>query len=160
MMDVQPAMRTNADYIILTKEKSGVLREKIYKNWGSCVNSPKVFNQIMDQATQNYSCLVIDNKNNASSKISDSFAMFKADKEVADSPFKMGDRKFWAFGHTAGITEDEMDNDEATQQAMEGNYDGGEDSDNGDYNAADIERMERSMQNIGPKTKVKVRMIN
>lgn len=84
MMDVQPAMRSNADYIFLTKEKSGVLREKIYKNWGSSVPNARVFNQIMDAATLDYGCLVIDNKNNSSSRISDSFARFKADYDLAE----------------------------------------------------------------------------
>jgi hypothetical protein len=112
MMDVQPAMRSNADYIFLTKEKCGVLREKIYKNWGSSVPNARVFNQIMDAATLDYGCLVIDNKNNSSSRISDSFARFKADYDLAESPFKMGGAPFWAFGATAGIGEDEMDNDE------------------------------------------------
>ncbi|ELR13537.1 uncharacterized protein ACA1_247650 [Acanthamoeba castellanii str. Neff] len=138
-----PAMRSNANYIFLTKAKSGVLREKIYKNWGSSVPNARVFNQIMDAATLDYSCLVIDNKNNSSSRISDSFARFKADYDLAESPFKMGGAPFWAFGATAGIGEDEMDNDEGGNNV-------GDD---------EIDAMERALRNIGPKTKVRVRRV-
>lgn len=159
MMDVQPAMRSNANYIFLTKAKSGVLREKIYKNWGSSVPNARVFNQIMDAATLDYSCLVIDNKNNSSSRISDSFARFKADYDLAESPFKMGGAPFWAFGATAGIGEDEMDNDEVRDAPADGDAD--EFGAQGGNNVGDdeIDAMERALRNIGPKTKVRVRRV-
>jgi hypothetical protein len=157
MMDVQPAMRSNADYIILTKEKSGVLREKIYKNWGSCLSNLRVFSHVMDKATQDFGCLIIDNKNNSSSRISDSIARFKGDYELAESPFRMGSAPFWAFSHSAGIGEDEIDNDEEPEPSGGDAFDGNGEAENMDDDQ--IDDLERALQNIKPNTKIRVRRV-
>jgi hypothetical protein len=157
--DVQPAMRCNADFIFMTREKTGVIKEKLFKNWGSILPHQRAFNAVMDNATTNYGCLVIDNKNNSSSKISDTVASFKADYDLAESDFKMGDRDYWSFGVAMSIREDEVDKDEMTEPANQHRQQYGEDDEDRDADEDDIDVMEAALKNIGAKTKIRVRRV-
>lgn len=182
VMDVHPALRGNADFMFLFAEKSGMVREKLYKNFGSVLPTLKTFNEVMSVATRNFGALVIDNKNNSSMRISDSIAYFKSDLRVAEGDFRMGCREFWAFGLSAGIPEEEADNDErsgiASGQANDATLLLGPNPDDQDADRVEAENdndsgeieldthephsmlavtaMEKRAKNVGPRSKVRV----
>ena len=65
------------------------------------------FSQVMDQCTQNYECLVVNN-NTQSNKLEDMVYWYKAENH---QPFKMGAPEFWQH-HSNNYTEQNKDTDE------------------------------------------------
>ncbi len=90
-LGIQPALRTNVDYVFILREPYQTNRERIYKNYGAAFPSFEFFCQVMDQCTQNYECLVINN-NTQSNKLEDSVFWYKADMHP---DFRIGAQQFW-----------------------------------------------------------------
>ena len=104
-LGIQPALRTNVDFVFILREPYLNNRKRIYDNYASAFPSFEFFCQIMDQCTQNYECLVIDNTSQ-SAKLEDCIFWYKAD---VHSDFRIGAPEFWQ--HSASYyqaKEDEM----------------------------------------------------
>lgn len=72
-------IHNNIDFIFIFKNHSLIQRERIYKQYASnFFNTFEMFSQVMNQYTQNYCCLVIDNTV-ASDKIEDCIFWYRAD---------------------------------------------------------------------------------
>jgi hypothetical protein len=91
-LGIQPALRTNVDFVFILREPYLSNRKRIFENYGSCFPSFEFFCQIMDQCTQNYECLVIDNTSQ-SSKLEDCIFYYKAEMHP---DFRIGAPEFWA----------------------------------------------------------------
>lgn len=91
-LGIQPALRTNVDFVFILREPYLSNRKRIFDNYGSAFPSFEFFCQIMDQCTQNYECLVIDNTSQ-SSKLEDCIFYYKADMH---GDFRIGAPEFWA----------------------------------------------------------------
>jgi hypothetical protein len=90
-MDLNPAMRSNIDYLFILKENIIQNREKIYKNFFGIFPNFESFNEVLNQCTQNYECLVLDNSS-TSSKIEDVVFWYKA---KVGRKFRMGSPALW-----------------------------------------------------------------
>ena len=90
-MDLPPALRANIDYLFILKENIIQNREKIYKNFFGIFPTFESFNDVLSQCTQNYECLVLDNRSN-SNKIEDVVFWYKA---KIGREFKMGSPALW-----------------------------------------------------------------
>jgi len=105
-LGIQPSLRTNVDYVFILREPYMSNRKRIFENYGSAFPSFEFFCQIMDQCTQNYECLVINN-NTQSNKLEDAIFWYKAEMHT---DFRIGAPEFWA--HSAAMmkekSEDEM----------------------------------------------------
>jgi hypothetical protein len=104
-LGIQPALRTNVDFVFILREPYLNNRKRIYDNYASAFPSFEFFCQIMDQCTQNYECLVIDNTSQ-SAKLEDCIFWYKADTH---GDFRIGAAEFWQ--HSASYyqaKEDEM----------------------------------------------------
>jgi hypothetical protein len=104
-LGIQPALRTNVDFVFILREPYLNNRKRIFDNYASAFPSFEFFCQIMDQCTQNYECLVIDNTSQ-SAKLEDCIFWYKAD---VHSDFRIGAPEFWQ--HSASYyqaKEDEM----------------------------------------------------
>ena len=104
-LGIQPALRTNVDFVFILREPYLNNRKRIYDNYASAFPSFEFFCQIMDQCTQNYECLVIDNTSQ-SAKLEDCIFWYKAD---VHGDFRIGAPEFWQ--HSASYyqaKEDEM----------------------------------------------------
>jgi hypothetical protein len=66
-LGIQPALRTNVDYVFILREPYPSNRKRIYENYGGAFPTFEFFCQVMDQCTQNYECLVVNN--NTQSKV-------------------------------------------------------------------------------------------
>ena len=99
-LGIQPSLRTNVDYVFILREPYLSNRKRIFENYGSAFPSFEFFCQIMDQCTQNYECLVINN-NTQSNKLEDAIFWYKAEMHA---DFKIGAPEFWA--HSAALMKD------------------------------------------------------
>jgi hypothetical protein len=89
-MGLPPVLRNNLDYVFIFRNNIVKERQKIYDNYAGMFANFEVFNQVMNQCTENYECLVIDCKTQ-SNKLEDQVFWYRA-KEVH---FKMCSTEMW-----------------------------------------------------------------
>ena len=90
-LGIPPTLRTNIDYVFILREPYIANRKRIYENYAGMFPTFESFCQVMDQCTENFECLVIDN-NVKSNKLHDQIFWYKA-QEHGD--FKLGSKEFW-----------------------------------------------------------------
>lgn len=90
-LGVPPNLRTNIDYVFILRENTINNRKRIFDNYAGIFPNFDIFNQVMDQCTQNYECLVIDNTSK-SNEINDVIYWYKA---APHPDFKIGAPIFW-----------------------------------------------------------------
>jgi len=102
-LGVPPTLRTNIDYVFILREPYIANRKRIYENYAGMFPTFESFCQVMDQCTENYECLVINN-NVKSNKLQDQVFWYKADSH---NDFKLGSKEFWEL--SKGINSDDED---------------------------------------------------
>jgi len=100
-LGLPPVLRNNIDYIFIFRNNILKEKQKIYDNYAGMFPSFEAFNQVMNQTTENFECLVIDNKIQ-SNKLEDQVFWYKA----SESNFKMCSQDIWELQHL----EDERSN--------------------------------------------------
>ena len=90
-LGIPPTLRTNIVYVFILREPYIANRKRIYENYAGMFPTFESFCQVMDQCTENYECLVINN-NVKSNKLQDQIFWYKADEH---KDFKLGSREFW-----------------------------------------------------------------
>ena len=76
-MDIPPAFRTNVNFVFIMREDIIENRHKLYEQWAGIFPDFDSFCQVMNQCTENYECLVIDNTT-PSNKLEDQVFWYKA----------------------------------------------------------------------------------
>jgi hypothetical protein len=89
-LGLPPDLRSNIDYVFIFRNNIVKEREKIYNHYAGMFPTFDVFNQVMNQCTENFECLVIDNKIQ-SNNINDNVYWYKAQ----DSNYKMCSQNLW-----------------------------------------------------------------
>jgi hypothetical protein len=89
-LGLPPDLRSNIDYVFIFRNNIVKEREKIYNHYAGMFPTFDVFNQVMNQCTENFECLVIDNKIQ-SNNINDNVYWYKAQ----DSNYKMCTQNLW-----------------------------------------------------------------
>lgn len=110
-LGVPPNLRTNIDYVFILRENYVSNRKRLYEHYAGMFPSFEIFCQVMDQCTENYECLVVNN-NAKSNKLEDQVFWYKADEH---EPFVLGAPEFWEH--------------HSTHYAPDGDEDDGEDFD-------------------------------
>lgn len=105
-LGIPPMLRTNVDFAFILREPSPQNRKRIFDNFGSAFPSFEFFCQIMDQCTQNYECVVINN-NCLSNKLEDIVFWYKAE---IHGEFRIGAPEFWK--HSSNNYKDKDDGDD------------------------------------------------
>jgi hypothetical protein len=90
-LGIPPTLRTNIDYVFILRENYIANRRRIYENYAGMFPTFEAFCQVMDQCTENYECLVINN-NSKSNKLHDQVFWYKADNH---GEFRLGSKEFW-----------------------------------------------------------------
>jgi hypothetical protein len=90
-MGIPPALRTNIDYVFLFKENIKKNRERLYEHYAGMFPSFAIFEQVLEQVTQDFGCLVIDNRSTGN-KLEDQVFWYKADPK---KKLKMCDNELW-----------------------------------------------------------------
>lgn len=106
-LGLPPLMRTNLDYIFILRDNYISNRKRLFENFASMFPSFEIFCQVMDQCTENYECLVIDNTTK-SNKIEDMVFWYKADEHPH---FTIGSPKFWEY-HSSNYDENNDEDEE------------------------------------------------
>ena len=97
-LGIPPNLRTNIDYVFILREPYIANRKRIYDNYAGMFPTFESFTQVMDQCTENYECLVINN-NAKSNKLQDQIFWYKAQQH---GPFKLGSKEFWEISKNLG----------------------------------------------------------
>ena len=100
-LGIPPNLRTNIDYVFILREPYISNRKRIWENYAGMFPTFESFCQVMDQCTENYECLVIDN-NSKSNRLQDQVFWYKAESHT---DFRLGSKEFWDL--SAQITEDD-----------------------------------------------------
>jgi|TARA_B110000093_G_C12930023_1_gene393073 hypothetical protein len=103
-LGIPPNLRTNIDYVFILRDSYLSNRKRIWENYASMFPTLEAFCGVMDQTTENYECLVINN-NSKSNKLCDQIFWYKAETHP---PFKLGSKEFWELSKNMGSdSEDE-----------------------------------------------------
>jgi hypothetical protein len=97
-LGVPPNLRTNIDYVFILREPYISNRKRMYENFAGMFPTFESFCQIMDQCTENYECLVINN-NAKSNKLSDQIFWYKAEPH---GDFRLGAKEYWELSKDMG----------------------------------------------------------
>ena len=102
-LGIPPMLRTNVDYVFILRDNYIANRKRIYENYAGMFPTFESFCQVMDQCTENYECLVINN-NSKSNKLQDQVFWYKAENH---NDFRLGSKEFWEM--SKGISSDDED---------------------------------------------------
>ena len=102
-LGIPPNLRTNIDYVFILREPYIANRKRIYDNYAGMFPTFESFCQVMDQCTENYECLVVNN-NAKSNKLTEQIFWYKADKH---GPFKLGSKDFWELSKDINSDDEE-----------------------------------------------------
>jgi len=102
-LGIPPTMRTNIDFVFILREPYIANRKRIYENYAGMFPTFESFCQVMDQCTENYECLVINN-NAKSNKLQDQVFWYKADNH---GDFKLGSKEFWELSKNIGSDDED-----------------------------------------------------
>jgi hypothetical protein len=102
-LGIPPNLRTNIDYVFILREPYIANRKRIYENYAGMFPTFESFCQVMDQCTENYECLVINN-NSKSNKLNDQIYWYKAESH---KNFKLGSKEFWEISKTMDSDDEE-----------------------------------------------------
>lgn len=104
-LGIPPMLRTNIDYVFILREPTLGNRKRIWENYASMFPTLESFCAVLDQTTENYECMVINN-NAKSSRLQDQVFWYKAENRPH---FKLGSKEFWELSKNMGSDdEDEM----------------------------------------------------
>lgn len=90
-MGIPPVLRTNVDYTFIFRDQYISNRKRLYEHYAGMFPTFDAFCLVMDQCTENYECLVINN-NCASNKLEDQVFWYKAE---ARDDFRIGSKELW-----------------------------------------------------------------
>ena len=90
-LGVPPVLRANIDYVFILREQIVSNRKRIYDNYCGMLPSFDIFCTVLDNTTENYECLVVDNTSR-SNKIEDQIFFYRAEEAP---PFTIGSRHLW-----------------------------------------------------------------
>lgn len=111
-LGVPPTLRTNIDYVFILREPYIANRKRIYENYAGMFPTFEAFCQVMDQCTENYECLVINN-NSKSNQLFDQVFWYKADNH---NDFRLGSKEFWDLSKGYGSDDEEEKYDPNNQK--------------------------------------------
>ena len=92
-LGIPPNLRTNVDFVFILRENFVNNRKRLYDHYAGMFPSFEMFCQVMDQCTENYECLVINN-NAKSNKLEDQVFWYKANQH---DDFKLGGDEYWKW---------------------------------------------------------------
>src|SRR6476620_6401384 len=76
-MGIGPALRGQIDYTFIFKTNIESDKKRLYENYAGALKSQEIFNIVLDATTEDYNCLVINNKT-SSNKMEDCVFYYKA----------------------------------------------------------------------------------
>jgi|UniRef100_A0A6C0IP15 hypothetical protein len=106
-LGIPPNLRTNIDYVFILREPYLTNRKRIWENYASMFPTLEAFCTVMDQTTENFECLVINN-NAKSNKLNDQIFWYKAEKRP---DFRLGSKEYWELSKNMGSDDENEEYD-------------------------------------------------
>ena len=104
-LGIPPNLRTNVDYVFVLRETIHSNRRRLYEQYCGMFPTYEFFCSVMDQCTENFECLVIDN-NSKSSKLEQQAFWYKG----TDHPdFRLGADILWKQSSNMVLNDDSDD---------------------------------------------------
>jgi hypothetical protein len=102
-LGITPNLRTNIDFVFILREPYMTNRKRLFDNYCSMFPTFEAFNSVLDQTTENYECLVVNN-NAKSNKITDQIFWYKAEPRP---DYKLGSKEFWELSKNLGSDDED-----------------------------------------------------
>ena len=115
LMDMDPSLRSNVDYIVAMKEKILNNRVKLHKYFFGVFPRFDDFSKCFEKCTEAYSAIVMDNTA-GSSQPSDCIYWYRASNP---GDFRMGKRVFWELSERHAKTAEQIRREEAARDEQE-----------------------------------------
>jgi len=97
-LDIKPSIRSNIDYTFILRETNLKNRLRLHENYAGCIDNFQDFCDIMDQITEDYTALVINNRVQ-SNKVEDCVFYYKANPKKIPPNWKFGHPSAWDFNN-------------------------------------------------------------
>lgn len=104
-LGIPPNLRTNVDYVFVLRETIHSNRRRLYEQYCGMFPTYEFFCSVMDQCTENFECLVINN-NSKSSKLEEQVYWYKG---ADHSDFRLGADILWKQSSSMAINDDSDD---------------------------------------------------
>lgn len=104
-LGIGPNLRTNIDFVFILRENIVSNRRRLYEHYAGVFPTFEIFCQIMDQCTNNYECLVIDNTS-TSNKLEDIVFWYKASPH---GDFNCCHQHYWNLSKSIPDDEDDVE---------------------------------------------------
>ena len=104
-LGIPPNLRTNVDYVFVLRETIHSNRRRLYEQYCGMFPTYEFFCTVMDQCTENFECLVINN-NSKSSKLEDQAFWYKSDPHP---DFRLGADILWKQSSNMVLNDDSDD---------------------------------------------------
>ena len=105
-LGIPPNLRTNVDYVFVLREPYHSNRKKLFEQYCGMFPNYEFFCNVMDQCTENFECLVINN-NAKSNKLEDQVFWYKAEPHP---DFRLGADILWK--QAIAMQQEDSDDDE------------------------------------------------
>ena len=103
-LGIPPNLRTNVDFVFILRENFVNNRKRLYEHYAGMFPTFEMFSQVMDQCTENFECIVINN-NAKSNKLEDQVFWYKASDH---DDFILGAQEYWDYAtQNTGDTREE-----------------------------------------------------
>lgn len=94
-LDLKPALRSLVDGVFILRETIPATRQKLYENFGAGIPTFELFNDLMDNLTNDYMAMYIRNTGTVSNNLEDIVYYYKA--EPVPDNWRFGAPYFWEF---------------------------------------------------------------
>lgn len=91
---IPPFGKINSDYIFILQQQNFKEKERLYDEFGGMFENKKLFFTILDNLTENYGCMVIDNKSK-SNKLEDRVFGYRAKETIPN--YRMCSNELWGI---------------------------------------------------------------
>lgn len=108
-LGIGPSLRANVDYIFLLRATSHQIKRRLYECYAGMFDNYDDFSQAFNALTENYGCMVINNKT-TSMNLTDQVFYYHAAKTP---DFRMCEEKYWTDSERA------FDNDTESEEEVE-----------------------------------------
>jgi hypothetical protein len=116
LMDMDPSLRTNVDYVVAMREKIMMNRVKLHKYFFGVFPQFKDFNKVFEKCTAEYSAIVMDNTSR-SSRPEDCIFWYRAQQDVGH--FRMGKEIFWRLSEQHAKSDEQKRREEVQREEQE-----------------------------------------
>lgn len=106
MMEVDPSLRTNIDYLFTMRENVLVNRQKLFKYYFGQFPKFDAFERVMAACTQDYRSLVLDGTISNAKEPTDSVMWYRASQSIP--PFRLCKDVYWRMSEKYGISLEEV----------------------------------------------------